>query len=335
MGGGGIKEEEGPMRETPSSEHLVYGAVLECDMGEDLSYLYIDGQKYGNNVTVNGIPQAIVTDTIPQKNIGPFGKCECCADCKDLIGNYTYRIFGGVKVTSTSLDLEWTNPIPEKERIHNKQIITMNSYITCSHGGTIFPITTGQDGELYFWYVYNVLIPMTYNEIMQFELWWMINVDMPNAWNDQIYGNSPYISSEDWMTGSQRAQMSGSSEFDFIAGSQSSMAGGGCEIDWPSRPHTNGTEGHWDTIVNKANELAESGEYTQIYVNKGLHNEVPDTAINRRPDIMGVRTDGKIDQFEVPSRTDTVQGLTNRMIDNQGMLGDRAGSIEVVPIKPD
>lgn len=32
------------------------------------------------------------------------------------------------------------------------------------------------------------------------------------------------------------------------------------EISWPSKPHTNKTEGHWETIVDKTNELAESGE---------------------------------------------------------------------------
>lgn len=47
---------------------------------------------------------------------------------------------------------------------------------------------------------------------------------------------------------------------------------------------------------------------------------------------MGVRTNGKIDQIEIPSKTDTYKGLTNRMKDNQIMMGDRAGSIKVLPI---
>lgn len=75
--------------------------------------------------------------------------------------------------------------------------------------------------------------------------------------------------------------------------------------------------------------MKQSGEYKKIYVNKGLHNEVPDTPLNNRPDIMGVRHNGIIDQVEVPSKTDTYKGLMDRMKLNQSMLGDRAGTIKV------
>ena len=47
---------------------------------------------------------------------------------------------------------------------------------------------------------------------------------------------------------------------------------------------------------------------------------------------MGVRRNGKIDQVEVPSKTDSFKGLMNRMKDNQSMMGDRAGKIKVSPI---
>lgn len=104
------------------------------------------------------------------------------------------------------------------------------------------------------------------------------------------------------------------------------------KIVWPSKPHTNGTEGHWETIQKKANELAGSGEYRKIYVNKGLSNEIPNAKPNRRPDIMAVKPDGKIDQFEVPSKTDTVRGLYDRMMDNKKIIGERAGNVKVVPI---
>ena len=105
------------------------------------------------------------------------------------------------------------------------------------------------------------------------------------------------------------------------------------EIEWPNKPHKNGTEGHWETIQQKANQLAESGEYEKIYVNKGLSNEIPGAKPNRRPDIMAVKPDKTIDQFEIPSKTDTVSGLYDRMVDNKRIIGDRAGKIEVVPIK--
>ena len=107
------------------------------------------------------------------------------------------------------------------------------------------------------------------------------------------------------------------------------------QIEWPNKPHTNSTQGHWETIQSKVYELAASGEYEKIYVNKGISNEVPGASPNRRPDIMAVRRDGTIDQFEIPSKTDTVQGLYDRMTDTQSLLGDKAGTVEVVLIPDD
>ena len=105
------------------------------------------------------------------------------------------------------------------------------------------------------------------------------------------------------------------------------------EVVWSSKPHTNGTDGHWKTIVNEVDDMAKSGEYDKIYVNKGLSNEVPGAKPNNRPDIMGVRKDGKIDQIEVPSKTDNPADLVDRMKLNQKTLGNKAGNIKVVPIK--
>jgi len=48
---------------------------------------------------------------------------------------------------------------------------------------------------------------------------------------------------------------------------------------------------------------------------------------------MGVRKDGKIDQVEVPSKTDTIGDLIDRMKQNQQTLGDKAGDIRVKQIK--
>lgn len=79
--------------------------------------------------------------------------------------------------------------------------------------------------------------------------------------------------------------------------------------------------------------MADSGEYDKIYVNKGLSNEIPGAKPNRRPDIMAVKPDATIDQFEVPSKTDSAQGLLDRMTDSKNIIGDRAGEIKVVPIK--
>jgi len=48
---------------------------------------------------------------------------------------------------------------------------------------------------------------------------------------------------------------------------------------------------------------------------------------------MGVRKDGKIDQVEVPSKTDDPQKLVDRMKQNQQTLGDKAGDIRIRNIK--
>ena len=101
------------------------------------------------------------------------------------------------------------------------------------------------------------------------------------------------------------------------------------EIVLPSRPHTNGTQGHWETILDEVDVMKNSGDYKKIYVNKGLSNEIPGAKPNRRPDIMGVRNNGLIDQVEVPSKTDVPDLLIDRMVDNQRIIGERAGNIKV------
>ena len=106
-------------------------------------------------------------------------------------------------------------------------------------------------------------------------------------------------------------------------------SGSKTEVIMPSKPHTNGTIGHWETILDEVDVMKNSGDYSKIYVNKGLSNEIPGAKPNRRPDIMGVRNDGLIDQVEVPSKTDIPDLLIDRMIDNQRIIGDRAGNIKI------
>ncbi|MCB2355763.1 RHS repeat domain-containing protein [Clostridium estertheticum] len=108
---------------------------------------------------------------------------------------------------------------------------------------------------------------------------------------------------------------------------------GKTEIIWPSKPHKNGTEGHWETIINKVDNMSESGKYNKIYINKGIGNEIPGAKPNNRPDIMGVRKNGKIDQIEVPSKTDTIEKLIKRMEINKNIMGDRAGTAKIKKIR--
>lgn len=83
-------------------------------------------------------------------------------------------------------------------------------------------------------------------------------------------------------------------------------------------------------MVSKAQVLAKQDDIEKIYLNKGLSNEVPlNGSPNRRPDLIVVRRDGKIDQYEVPSKSDDVNSLFDRMRDNQKILGERAGTINI------
>ena len=104
------------------------------------------------------------------------------------------------------------------------------------------------------------------------------------------------------------------------------------EVVWCNKPHTNKTPGHWETIQMQVKKLEESGQYIKIYVNKKLSNEIPGASPDRRPDIMAVRRDGKIDQFEIPSKTDHPKDLYERMDNTRKILGDRAGDIQVINI---
>jgi hypothetical protein len=73
-----------------------------------------------------------------------------------------------------------------------------------------------------------------------------------------------------------------------------------------------------------------AGQYKTINVNKGLSNEIPGASPNRRPDIMGVRHDGTIDQVEVMSKTDQPNELLERMEKNLEQMGERGGGVDVI-----
>ncbi|HEY9060505.1 MAG TPA: polymorphic toxin-type HINT domain-containing protein, partial [Pseudobacteroides sp.] len=106
----------------------------------------------------------------------------------------------------------------------------------------------------------------------------------------------------------------------------------GKRISLPSVPHNNGTAGHWDTMVDKAIDLAQHSDAEEIWLNKGLSNVTDLNKIepNRRPDLLVKRADGKIDQYEVPSKTDDVNALRARMEDNRRILGSLAGEADII-----
>ena len=87
----------------------------------------------------------------------------------------------------------------------------------------------------------------------------------------------------------------------------------GVNITWSGKPHTNTTPGHWSTIVNKVLELGDSGDYKEIYANKGITTSIPGAITKRRPDIVAIKKDGTIEIYEVPSNSDTLSDLRERM----------------------
>ena len=80
--------------------------------------------------------------------------------------------------------------------------------------------------------------------------------------------------------------------------------------------------------------MRSSGDYDRILVNQGI-NEASGLSLspNRRPDIIGVRHDGTIDLFEIPSKTDRPEVLLNRMQEVLDKLNARAGGGFLIPIR--
>ncbi|MDH7475764.1 MAG: hypothetical protein QHJ74_17450 [Anaerolineae bacterium] len=87
----------------------------------------------------------------------------------------------------------------------------------------------------------------------------------------------------------------------------------GTRVSWPSRPH-NLWGGHWDAIEQKVQEMAASGEYSEIYVNKAVSTATGGEVQSRlRPDIIGVRKGGGYDVFEVKSPSQEFKQLQEKI----------------------
>jgi RHS repeat-associated protein len=94
------------------------------------------------------------------------------------------------------------------------------------------------------------------------------------------------------------------------------------------------TPGHAKVIARQVKNMAESGEYEYITLNRswkvttGLEN-----ASGRRPDIIGVRRNGLVDAFEIKSKSDTKASLTKRLQEGMNTLPTRnQGSVHVLHI---
>jgi hypothetical protein len=82
------------------------------------------------------------------------------------------------------------------------------------------------------------------------------------------------------------------------------------------RAQKTGTDGHSFRSYREAIKAAKQEDVDKVLLNRGV-NRVLDEKIrpNRRPDVTVVRKSGRIDQVEVPSRTDDVDLLRKRMND--------------------
>jgi hypothetical protein len=96
------------------------------------------------------------------------------------------------------------------------------------------------------------------------------------------------------------------------------------------------TLGHAEAMNELANNLAQSGDYEYITLQRSWR-----TATGREgtssliPDVIGVRRDGVVDAWEVLSKTDSEVALRARLQEGmQSLPVARRGTIEVIPPKP-
>ncbi len=85
-----------------------------------------------------------------------------------------------------------------------------------------------------------------------------------------------------------------------------------------------------------AHEMADSGSYEYITIQRSWRTATGRLSENRRiPDIIGVRRDGKVDAFEVRSKSDNSDALETRLKEGLNSLPPkhrgRTGVIESRP----
>lgn len=96
---------------------------------------------------------------------------------------------------------------------------------------------------------------------------------------------------------------------------------------------------HATRVYREAIEMAKSGKYNKVYLNRGYIAATGEkVSVNRRPDIIGIRKDGKVDVVEVQSKTDKeaiLRGRNNEIIAQfpQNKRGDDIRVIKPTKIK--
>jgi len=96
------------------------------------------------------------------------------------------------------------------------------------------------------------------------------------------------------------------------------------------------TPGHNRAIENQANRMAQSGTYEYVLMQRSWRTATGRVSPSRAiPDVIGVRRDGRVDAFEVMSRTDTAADLNARLQSGMSSLpAARRGSFSVIDPEP-
>lgn len=101
---------------------------------------------------------------------------------------------------------------------------------------------------------------------------------------------------------------------------------------WGQASSSSTTKGYAETILRKAREMAESGQYDYVLMQRSWRTATRRVGKSGNiPDIIGVRRDGKVDAFEVESRTDVTSKPKARLEEGRNSLPAKyRGIIKVI-----
>ena len=104
---------------------------------------------------------------------------------------------------------------------------------------------------------------------------------------------------------------------------------------WGQSRSSSTTPGHDRTMEAKALSMALSGDYEYVTVQRSWRTATGRVSKSRRiPDIIGVRRNGKVDAYEIKSKTDNEDDLEQRIREGMRTLpARRRGAFDV--LKPD
>lgn len=101
---------------------------------------------------------------------------------------------------------------------------------------------------------------------------------------------------------------------------------------WGQSGSASKTPGHDKTIDKRAWAMARSGEYEYVTMQRAWRTATGRVSQSRKiPDIIGVRRDGKVDAFEVMSKSDDRKTLEQRLKEGMDTLpAARRGKYDVI-----